>query len=150
MHLRRGQSFDAEALFDVWLAAVRATHSFVAEEDLETLIPLVRSYLRAPDSEFWVLCAGSEDAVGFMGFSEGAIESLFIAPEHHRRGGGRLLVEKAQELCEELTVDVNEQNSGARSFYEALGFSVESRSETDEMGRPYPLLHMRRPPGGAA
>jgi len=25
-----------------------------------------------------------------------------------------------------------------------LGFEVISRSETDEDGRPYPLLHMRR------
>jgi len=150
MHLRRGQPFDAETLFDVWLRAVRATHSFVAEEDLQTLIPLVRSYLNSRDSEFWVLCADSEDAVGFMGLSQDTIESLFIAPEHHRRGGGRLLVEKAKGLCGELTVDVNEQNLGARRFYEALGFSVESRSETDEMGLPYPLLHMRRPADGGS
>jgi putative acetyltransferase len=40
-------------------------------------------------------------------------------------------------------VDVNEQNSAARRFYEACGFVVEGRSELDDQGRPYPLLHMR-------
>ena len=49
----------------------------------------------------------------------------------------------AQALHDELTVDVNEQNSVARSFYEACGFVVEGRSELDDQGRPYPLLHMR-------
>ncbi|HKB39870.1 MAG TPA: hypothetical protein VKD72_25770, partial [Gemmataceae bacterium] len=43
----------------------------------------------------------------------------------------------------ELTVDVNEQNAAARGFYEACGFVVEGRSELDDQGRPYPLLHMR-------
>ena len=40
-------------------------------------------------------------------------------------------------------MDVNEQNSAARGFYEACGFAVEGRSELDDQGRPYPLLHMR-------
>ena len=31
----------------------------------------------------------------------------------------------------------------ARSFYEACEFVVERRSELDDQGRPYPLLHMR-------
>jgi putative acetyltransferase len=40
-------------------------------------------------------------------------------------------------------VDVNEQNEAARRFYEACGFEVAGRSETDSAGRPFPLLHMR-------
>jgi putative acetyltransferase len=71
------------------------------------------------------------------------MESLFLAPEFHRRGGGRRLVRHAQELHGELTTDVNEQNSAARRFYEACGFVVEGRSELDDTGRPFPLLHMR-------
>lgn len=41
----------------------------------------------------------------------------------------------------ELTV--NEQNPQAVGFYEHLGFSAYKRTETDEEGRPYPLLYMR-------
>jgi putative acetyltransferase len=41
-------------------------------------------------------------------------------------------------------VDVNEQNDGAIGFYGHLGFEVTGRSEFDDQGRPYPLLHLRR------
>jgi putative acetyltransferase len=81
--------------------------------------------------------------MGFMGMSGAKMESLFVAPEFHRRGAGRQMVRHAQALHGELTADVNEQNLAARAFYEACGFVVESRSELDEQGRPYPLLHMR-------
>jgi putative acetyltransferase len=73
------------------------------------------------------------------------MDSLFLAPQFHRRGGGRRLVQHAQALYGELTVDVNEQNAAARAFYEACGFVVEGRSEHDDQGRPYPLLHLRLP-----
>lgn len=39
-------------------------------------------------------------------------------------------------------VDVNEQNPDALSFYRKRGFSVISRDETDESGRPFPILHL--------
>ncbi|AGN24357.1 acetyltransferase [Erysipelothrix rhusiopathiae SY1027] len=41
-------------------------------------------------------------------------------------------------------MDVNEQNYQARGFYEHLGFEVFERSEFDEAGRPFPILHMKR------
>jgi putative acetyltransferase len=71
------------------------------------------------------------------------VESLFLAPEFHKRGGGRRLIEHARARHDELTVDVNEQNTAAVAFYRACGFIVEGRSELDDDGRPYPLLHMR-------
>lgn len=39
-------------------------------------------------------------------------------------------------------LDVNEQ---ARGFYEHMGFKVVGRSETDDMGDPFPILHMQLP-----
>jgi putative acetyltransferase len=41
-------------------------------------------------------------------------------------------------------VDVNEQNASAVAFYEHSGFRVVDRSAVDGMGKPFPLLHMRR------
>jgi putative acetyltransferase len=78
-----------------------------------------------------------------MGMSGSEIDSLFLAPGFQRRGAGRQLFLHAHALHGELTVDVNEQNVAARGFYEACGFGVEGRSELDDQGRPYPLLHMR-------
>lgn len=128
-------------MFDVWLTATRATHAFVSDADMEAFIPLVREYL-AGGSEFWVLTANGAVAA-FMGLAGSHMESLFVAPEYHGQGGGRLLVRHAHALHGELTVDVNEQNTQAAHFYESCGFAVEGRSAIDGTGRPYPLLHLR-------
>lgn len=41
-------------------------------------------------------------------------------------------------------VDVNEQNAQAVGFYLHLGFGQTFRRSTDGMGKPYPILHMRK------
>ena len=143
MHIRRAIPTDPEVLLDIWLRSVQATHTFVSEEDIQFFIPLVQDYLAASESELWVLCSDSGAIMGFMGMAGNKIDALFLAPEFHRHGGGRQLVQHAQALRGELTVDVNEQNLMACRFYEACGFVVEGRSELDDTGRPYPLLHMR-------
>src|SRR5262245_22568719 len=143
MHIRRSIRTDPDVLLDIWLRSVRATHSFLAEEDVQSLLPLVKGYLTSSQPELWILCSDSSKIMGFMGMSGSKMEALFLAPEFHRRGGGRELVRHARALRGELTVDVNEQNSAARRFYEACGFVVEGRSELDGAGRPFPLLHMR-------
>ena len=40
-------------------------------------------------------------------------------------------------------LDVNEQNPQALGFYLHEGFEVVGRSQTDGLGQPYPLLHLR-------
>jgi len=143
MDIRRALPTDREALLEVWLRSVRATHTFVPEEEVQAMIPQVREYLASSEPEFWVLRDESGTIMGFMGMSGSKMDALFLAPEHLRRGAGRRLVRHAQALHGELTVDVNEENSAARAFYEACGFVVEGRSELDDQGRPHPLLHLR-------
>jgi putative acetyltransferase len=83
--------------------------------------------------------------VAFLGGSGREIESLFVDPSAHGRGVGRLLTEAFDATGEgELRVEVNEQNHGARAFYERLGFRVIGRSPLDGQGRPYPLLQLAR------
>jgi putative acetyltransferase len=143
MKIRRATSADRDAMCDIWLRSVRATHAFLTEEDIETLLPPAREYLTSCEPEFWILCSDADACVGFMAMAGSKMDALFLAPEFHRRGGGRRLVEHARHLKGELTVDVNEQNEAARRFYEACGFVVEGRSALDDAGRPFPLLHMR-------
>jgi putative acetyltransferase len=146
MHIRQAAPTDREVLHDIWLRSVRATHTFVSAEDIQSFIPLVRDYLASSEPEFWVLCSDSGAVMGFMGMSGNKVDALFLAPEFHGQGGGRRLVRHALALHGELTTDVNEQNLDARRFYDACGFVVEGRSELDDTGRPYPLLHMRLVP----
>jgi len=110
------------------------------------LRPLVREALSDDALELWVLTERADVPIGFMGLAGHDITALFLEPARRRQGGGRRLVAHAQLLRDgELTVDVNEQNTAARSFYKALGFVVVGRSPHDDGGRPFPILHMRRP-----
>jgi len=142
MQIRPTNSDDLEALIDIWLRSVRATHKFLTEEDIQFFSRLVRQGL--PTIELWVLCDDDNSLIGFMGLEGNTVEALFLDPNRFRRGGGRLLVNHAEQLKGPLTVDVNEQNSGACRFYEACGFVTYSRSDLDSTGRPFPLLHMRQ------
>ena len=130
-------------LLDVWLQSVNATHSFVTPSDIDAMIPHVRDYLHSDSTVFWVYCAEDGVIAGFMGLAADEMESLFIAPEHQRKGIGRQLVDHALASCPDLFVEVNEQNHAARAFYEACGFDVVGRSEKDRQGRDYPLLRLK-------
>lgn len=160
-----GRARDLDALHALWLAAVRATHDFLAPGDLEFYSRLVRrEYL--PGAALTVARDADGAPLGFMGLTteEGAppaapgcapgcalciIDALFVDPACHRRGVGRALVAHALAQAGpggRLLVDVNEQNPGARRFYAALGFVVRGRSAYDDSGRPYPLLHLEHAP----
>lgn len=145
MTIREATPADYDPLTAVWLRSVRATHSFLTEEKIQELLPLVRASA-LPSLELWVLDS-EVGPVGFIGFDGSKMEALFLDPAIFRRGWGRRLVEHARRLKGPLTVDVNEQNSDAVRFYEALGFRVVGRSDTDQDGRPYPLLHMAESQG---
>jgi putative acetyltransferase len=143
--LARLQPGEHSALLALWERSVRATHTFLTEADIAFYRPLTAEILAGDALDFWVLADESNQPIAFMGLAGNAIEALFVEPAHRGRGCGRRLVRHAEELCTgALTVDVNEENVAARGFYEALGFNVVDRSPVDGLGRPHPLLHMRR------
>jgi putative acetyltransferase len=135
---------DLPFLFDIWHAAVRATHRFLTEQDIAFYAEQVRdTYL--PSCRFRVAVGGDDRPRGFLGMTGSKIDALFIDPAHHGQGIGRALVDYAASLSDRLTVDVNEQNEGACAFYRKLGFRQVGRSELDDSGRPFPILHLARP-----
>ena len=149
LRVRPARLADQPALVELWERSVRATHRFLTNDDILNLRPFVAQALASPTVDWWVLGAGAEaDApIGFLGFAKDAIEALFIDPDHIGAGAGKLLIAHAQSLADgrSLTVEVNEQNDAAVSFYASQGFVVFDRSATDSAGRPFPLLRMRRP-----
>lgn len=144
MSIREAAPDDRDTLVDIWLRSVRATHTFLTEDDIDGLLPFVRQELGGDDLELWVLTGGEGQSIGFMGLSDAMVEALFLDPDHRRRGGGRMLLDHARQRYGALAVDVNEQNPEAVIFYEALGFAIVSRSPVDDAGRPFPVLHMRQ------
>jgi len=136
---------DRALLVQIWERSVRATHHFLTEADIEHLRPLVAMELHGNSLDLWILADANDAPLGFVGIANDKIEALFLDPVAHRRGGGRRLVAHVQTLRGgALTVDVNEQNDSARAFYESLGFEIIGRSDLDDAGRPFPLLHLRR------
>jgi putative acetyltransferase len=145
MIISKTLSGDRDVLVAIWLRSVRATHSFLTEDDIQSLLPFVRAELGHDSGlELWELSAEAGAVIGFLGLVEADVAALFIDPDHLRQGGGRMLLAHARRLKGPLTVDVNEQNPEAVRFYEATGFEVVDRSPVDDAGRPFPILHMRQ------
>jgi len=145
MDIRPPQPAERPALLALWERSVRATHTFLTEEDIACYRPLTAEILAGDALELWVLTNEADGLIGFVGLSGDAIEALFLDPAHRQKGWGRQLVAHAQSLRGgALRVDVNEENVAARTFYEALGFELVGRSSLDSTGRPHPLLHLRR------
>lgn len=131
-------------MFTVWEASVRATHDFLAEADIERIAGYVPDAFREVESLI-IVRNGNGDLLGFCGVSGEEIEMLFMAPSARGRGIGKRLLRTAVEDFGARTLDVNEQNTQARGFYEHEGFEVIGRSERDGMGDPFPILHMKLP-----
>lgn len=142
--IRRADLQEHEALVQLWLRSVTATHTFLEPHDIEELLPAVRAQA-LPALNLWVLAVDGR-ILGFLGLAGNTVEALFIEPDSMRRGHGRRLLDHARRLQgperKPLRVDVNEQNPGAVKFYEACGFRVTGRSPLDSAGRPFPLLHL--------
>ena len=129
-------------LVDVWERSVRKTHAFLSEEEIAEIKLFVPQALASVET--LVVAKRDGSPVGFMGVQDGRLEMLFLDPEARGRGLGRALLTYGIEQLGVNELTVNEQNPQAVGFYEHLGFKTHRRTETDEEGRPYPLLYMRR------
>ena len=139
MEIIRCYENEYPALVEIWERSVKATHAFLSNEDLNTIKKaLIPDYF--PNVNLYAL-TDSERMTGFIGLSSNLIEMLFIDDNCRGKGYGSALIYFA--LKQGATkVDVNEQNASALNFYQARGFKIIGRNETDEAGRPYPILHL--------
>ncbi|WP_234256874.1 GNAT family N-acetyltransferase [Pectobacterium sp. IFB5596] len=132
---------DFPTLTALWESSVRATHTFLGEEDIHFFRPrILNDYL--PALNVLVIRAHKSEINGFIGLSDDTIEMLFVAPHRSGNGIGSELVTFVLTHFPITKVDVNEQNGRARKFYEKMGFIVKHRSEQDSYGKPFPILHM--------
>ena len=130
---------DFPAIVEVWEASVRATHSFLKEEDIlfyKSQIPL---YLNAV--KLFNIRDHTSQIIAFIGIADQTIEMLFIHPNQRGKGLGKQLINYVLPLGISK-VDVNEQNEQALLFYLKMGFEIIGRSALDGSGKPYPILHM--------
>lgn len=152
--VRRALPSERLNLLPVWRSAVEATHHFLSAADIDWYEPHVRAHLLAdPDLRIAVPSVERDapvaEPLGFISHDGGAIQMLFVDARAHGKGVGSALLAAVVEECRrpdgsyDVTVDVNEDNASGRSFYLARGFEPTGRSDEDEQGRPFPLLHLR-------
>lgn len=129
-------------LGEIWKESAASTHHFLTEEDTKKLYPLVLDALK--NVPFLFMAKNEHGAIlGFMGIEGRKIEMLFIHPHAQKQGLGRQFVIHAQNAYHIQYVDVNEQNPDALCFYQKMGFTQFGRSEYDELGNHFPLLHLK-------
>lgn len=143
VRIRARRDGDPPALLAIWRAAVEATHGFLTPADIDELSDLVAGYLPIMN-DLRVAVDPSDTPLGFIAQDDGEIHLLFVDPAVHGRGIGSLLLEDVGRRFRTLRLDVNEQNPTARRFYQAKGFTQTGRSDHDQQGRPFPLLHLVR------
>lgn len=133
---------DMEEILDTWESSVRATHDFLSEEDIISIKPQVIEGAKYVSK---LLCVRDKNGIikSFMGIHDLKIEMLFVSNESRGNGVGKRLVEHAIKVLNVNYVDVNEQNPQAVGYYKHLGFKVFKKSELDEQGNPFPILHMK-------
>lgn len=133
---------DLPRVFDVWLASVRATHTFLSEADIQSLIPVVKEGL-SHFGPIHCLRDHAGEVFAFLGVDQSKVEMLFVHPESRGTGAGRALMAYAVRVLGATSVDVNEQNPQAIGFYQHIGFEQIGRSPLDSSGNPFPIVHMQ-------
>ena len=130
-----------DELTDVWEKAVRSSHHFLAEEDLNYYRPRIRDiYFDAVD----LYVIRNPRVSAFMGLSEDMVEMLFVLPSEKGKGYGSTLLNYTFEEKHIRKIDVNEQNTEAYQFYINRGYHVIARDKVDADGKPYPIIHLER------
>lgn len=133
---------DMTDILQVWESAVKATHLFLTEANIVSLRSFVKEGVKFISN--LAVIRDEEDTIqAFIGVHDNKIEMLFVKDACRGRGLGKHLVTWAINTLNIKFVDVNEQNEQGLRFYKYMGFEVFDRSELDEQGNPFPILHMK-------
>ncbi|MCI8352262.1 MAG: GNAT family N-acetyltransferase [Clostridia bacterium] len=129
-------------LLEVWEDSVKATHLFLSNEEIEN----IKKYVpQAISGVLHLVIIENENniPIAFMGIEDKKLEMLFIKNNQRGKGLGKQLLNYGIENYNVNELAVNEQNPNAKGFYEYMGFKTYKRTQLDEQGNPYPILHMR-------
>lgn len=129
-----------DELVELWDGSVAATHDFLSARERQQLRLVVKEGMY--QIETLLVCYQGDKAIGFAGIDGDKLEMLFIGRDYLRQGAGWFLLQKAIKRYGVRRVNVNEANPGAFEFYKKAGFVPIGRSELDEQGRNFPLLHL--------
>ena len=82
-----------------------------------------------PNFDTWI-AEFNMKVIGFISLIDNEIGGIFVSTEFHRKGVGTSLINKAQELYNNLEVEVFANNSIGYNFYLKYGFKVVTEKNT--------------------
>ncbi len=129
-------------LLEVWEDSVKATHTFLSNEEIENIKKYVPQALKGI-THLIIIENESHQPIAFMGIEKSKLEMLFIKNSERGKGLGKKLLNYGIKKYNVNDLAVNEDNPQAKSFYEHMGFKVYQRNELDDQENPYPVLYMR-------
>lgn len=100
-------------LVNVWEDSVKATHTFLNEQEIEHIKEYVPMALKSVEQ---LMVVDNDEAVGFMGIENHKLEMLFIASNQRGKGLGKALLHYGMKNYDVCELTVNEQNPQAFVF----------------------------------
>lgn len=132
--IRKYEPQDIEAVLSAWESASRVGHPFLSEAFLAEERDLIRDvYMPSPLSNTWVI-EQDRKVIGFISMLGNEVGGLFVHSDFHGTGAGWALMDKAKSLHETLELEVFEENSVGRRFYEKYGFVLVERKLDEDAG----------------
>lgn len=133
MKIRQYENSDLGAVLSSWETATRLAHPFMTDEFIaQERINVAEIYM--PNTDTWVVEFNGE-VKGFIALMGNEVGAIFLQPECHGQGVGKALMDKAQELHDELEVEVFKENSIGRRFYSKYGFTLLEEKLHEPTGR---------------
>jgi ribosomal protein S18 acetylase RimI-like enzyme len=165
MDIRRAKPADADVLaklhIDSWRVAYRGLvpDSYLNALDYDRRAQSLLESLSAQIEETYIAEEDGE-VVGFLTLGgcrdedvdkkiTGEIWGIYLAPQHWRKGIGRLLCRYGERILGSrgyliVTLWVFAGNSQARRFYEAMGYKADGATKTLTLGTPLEAVRYRR------
>lgn len=129
-------------LLKVWEDSVKATHTFLSNDEIEDIKKYVPQALKEI-SHLVIIEDEDNEPIAFMGVEDKKLEMLFVKNSERGKKLGKQLLKYGIDNYNVNELTVNEQNPDAKGFYEHMGFETYKRSELDEQGNHYPILYMK-------
>ncbi len=157
MNIRKAVPDDALGIAKAHVDSWRSAYRGVVPDDRLARMDYARGAERfrqsiAQEKELMYV---AEDAIGIVGFfalgpcrdsgidstATAEVYALYLAPEHWRKGVGRMMTREAERILGDhgysrLVLWVFEGNTRGRLFYEAMGFVADGAMKTMDVGAP--------------
>ena len=135
MNVRAARAEDIPELAEIAERSYRAAFTSILEADV--LASRDAAFFAERFASSWermLVALEDEKPAGFLLMSDGHIDMLFMNPAAGGRGGGAMLLERAEALGAK-SLECFRDNEGARRFYESHGWRASRAYERNFAGR---------------